>query len=87
MRGEARTALFVEPCKAVDDWSRMKNETVIVRDDGQIRRHHFEHTLYSGRELKDVLKATGSSRTRLYGDWDGQPHGPDAKRLIAVAQK
>ena len=68
------------------DWTRIRNEWVVVKD-GRAKSFPFEHTIYSGRELRDLLLASGFSKVALYGDLDGRPFGLDADRLVAVAHK
>ena len=55
--------------------------------DGRARSFIFEHTIYSGRELKDRLLICGFNQVQLFGDLQGLPYGLDAQRLIAVARK
>ena len=54
---------------------------------GRARSFTFEHTVYSGQELKDRLLNCGFNQVRLFGDQQGLPYGLDANRLIAVAHK
>jgi hypothetical protein len=55
--------------------------------EGRARSFTFEHTIYSGRELKDRLLSCGFKQVRLFGDQQGSPYGLDAQRLISVAHK
>jgi hypothetical protein len=55
--------------------------------DGRAESFTFEHTIYSGRELKDLLIEAGFAQVTLHGDLEGGAYGLDAKRLIAVAHK
>jgi len=68
------------------DWRRIKNDWVLVKD-GSSRRFSFEHTIYSGQELKDRLAACGFQDVHLYGSLEGPCYGLDARRLVAVARK
>jgi SAM-dependent methyltransferase len=68
------------------DWSRIRNEWMLLKD-GRYRTFHFEHTIYSGRELKERLSASGFSDVQLFGDLGGAPFGVDSARLVAVARK
>lgn len=68
------------------DWTRIRNQWVVVKD-GHAKSFTFEHTIYSGRELRDLLLASGFPRVGLYGDFEGRPYGLDATRLVAVAHK
>jgi SAM-dependent methyltransferase len=69
-----------------DDWSRIRSEWTLVKD-GRSRSFTFEHTIYSGRELKDRLLSCGFKQVQLFGDQQGSPYSLDAQRLIAVAHK
>jgi len=69
-----------------DDWCRVEIEWILVKD-GRARTFHFAHNLYSGRELKDRLLASGFGEVQLYGDLQGLPYGPSTTRLVAVARK
>jgi SAM-dependent methyltransferase len=69
-----------------DDWTRIRSEWTLVKD-GRSRSFTFEHTVYSGRELKDRLLSCGFKQVELFGDQQGTPYGLDALRLIAVARK
>ncbi|HEY1939431.1 MAG TPA: class I SAM-dependent methyltransferase [Candidatus Angelobacter sp.] len=69
-----------------DDWTRIHSEWTLVKD-SHTRSVCFEHTVYSGRELKDRLLSCGFKQVQLFGDMMGSPYGLDALRLIAVARK
>lgn len=78
--------LWIQRPKVVDDWCRIQNEWILLRD-GRARTFRFEHAVYSGRELKDRLVDSGFSDVQLFGDLQGSPYGRDALRLVAVARK
>jgi hypothetical protein len=78
--------LFIERRKAVADWSRMENEWLLLKG-GEITTFHITHWIYSGCELRQMLEGVGFSDVTIYGDLEGSPYGPQAKRLIAVAGK
>lgn len=69
-----------------DDWTRIRAEWTLVKE-GRARSFTFEHTVYSGRELKDRLLSCGFNQVQLFGDQQGSPYGLDPQRLIAVARK
>jgi SAM-dependent methyltransferase len=69
-----------------NDWCRIQNEWTLIKD-GRVRTFHFEHFIYSGRELRDRLLASGFREVHLFGDLEGAPYGPDALRLVAIAHK
>ena len=69
-----------------DDWSRISVEWLLIRE-GTVRTYGFRHWLYSGRELKEMLRAAGFAEVQLFGNLDGIPYGAEAQRLVAVARK
>jgi len=77
-------SLLVERHEIFDDWSRIRNEWILIRGQS-VRRFRFHHTLYSGQELRDRLRQAGFTGVRLFGDLDGSEFGLHAKRLVAVA--
>ena len=77
--------LLVERSKVVDDWTRIENEWILVRD-GRARTFRFRLSVYSGQELKDWLAGAGFAEVTLYGDLDRAPYDREASRLIAVAR-
>jgi SAM-dependent methyltransferase len=79
-------AMIVARPRIRDSWSRVDNEWILMKD-GHTRTFHFEHTVYSGRELKDRLLSAGFAEVELYGDLEGSEYGLDALRLVAVARK
>jgi SAM-dependent methyltransferase len=78
--------LLIERHNPVEGWSQMANEWIVIRE-GRARSFFFQHWIYSGRELYELLIRAGFSTVKLHGNLDGAPYGPDAGRLIAVARK
>ncbi|MBV1857673.1 MAG: class I SAM-dependent methyltransferase [Nannocystaceae bacterium] len=79
-------SLLIERVEVVDDWSRAKVQWMLIRGDS-VERFDFEHTLYSGRELRELMNWAGLSDVSLYGGLDGRPYGPGAQRLVAVGRR
>ncbi|MCI0487734.1 MAG: class I SAM-dependent methyltransferase [Blastocatellia bacterium] len=79
-------SLIVERREIFDNWSRIRNEWILIRD-GKAKSFKFHHTLYSGQELKSLIERAGFGETELFGDLYGNEYGPDATRLIVVAHK
>jgi SAM-dependent methyltransferase len=79
-------SMRVERREISDDWTRIRNEWLFIKD-GQTKSFTFEHTIYSGRELKDRLLHVGFKNVKLYGNLDGAEYGVQASRLVAVASK
>ena len=79
-------SLLIQRVDVFDDWSRARAEWILIRGE-QAQRFQFEHTLYSGRELRDLMRWAGLSDVKLYGGLDGRPYGPGATRLVAIGRK
>jgi SAM-dependent methyltransferase len=79
-------SMLIQVHEIFDDWTRIRNEWILLKGN-RARRFKFHHTIYSGQELKDLLRQAGFAEVKLYGDFDGQPYGLDAPRLVAVARK
>ena len=79
-------AVLVERPKVVDDWTRIANQWIHIRD-GRAKTFEFSHSIYSGQELRDRMERAGFSSTELFGSLDGDRFGPGAQRLVAVGRK
>lgn len=79
-------ALLIQKFEVTDDWCRARSEWIIVQDE-KADRVKFEHTLYSGKELRELMNWAGLSDVKLYGSLDGRPYGPGARRLVAVGRR
>ena len=79
-------AVLVQRPEVRDDWSRLRNSWTLLKD-GTYRIYEFEHSIYSGRELKDLLLDAGFQDVRLYGSFEGARYDLEATRLIAIARK
>ena len=79
-------AILLQRHEVRSDWSRIRNQWMLLKD-GRYRTFDFEHTIYSGRELKERLLGSGFAGVQLFGDLKGAPYGVDAARLVAVARK
>jgi SAM-dependent methyltransferase len=79
-------SLLVQRHEIFDDWGRIRNEWILIRD-AATTSFHFHHTLYSARELKDRLTAAEFGEVRAYGDLDGNDYGVGSERLVVVARR
>lgn len=79
-------SLLVQRHQLLNDWCRMRSEWTLIKD-GHARSFSFEHTIYSGRELKDLLLSSGFNEVQLLGDLQGSTYNLEALRLVAVARK
>jgi SAM-dependent methyltransferase len=78
--------LMVERHEIFDDWTRVRNEWILIRD-GKAKAFHFYHTVYSGQELRDLMQRAGFVSVTLHGNLDGDEFGPNAERLVAIGRK
>lgn len=78
--------LLLEEREIIEGWSRIRTRWIVVRD-GKCREFILTLRLYSGAELKRLLEEVGFREVELYGDFEGSPYGPEAKRLIAVGRR
>jgi len=67
-------------------WSRIASKWLLIRDE-RSRTFQFEHTIFSARELQDLILSAGFENVETFGNLQGAPYGLDAERLIAVARK
>jgi len=79
-------SLMVQRPQLRDNCCRVYSEWILIKD-GRSRSFSFEHTVYSGRELKDRLLGCGFEQVQLFGDLQGSAYDLEAKRLVAVARK
>jgi SAM-dependent methyltransferase len=79
-------SLLVQRHEIVDDWTRVRNDWVVIRQ-GRAKNFTFNLTIYSGQELRQLLEAAGFTSVTLHGSLSGEPYGPGAERLVAVARK
>jgi SAM-dependent methyltransferase len=82
---EMADALMVSRRRAVEDWSRMENEWLVIRD-GASRTFPFSHWIYSAREIKEMFLSAGFADVCAYGDYSGAPYGPEATRLVILGR-
>ena len=69
-----------------DDWTRIRNKWTLVHGD-HVKQYEFHHTIYSAQELRDRFTQVGFQDLGIFGDWDGNEYGPNARRLIVIGRK
>lgn len=79
-------SMLVQRNRLLQDWSRISSEWTLIKE-GKAQTFVFEHTVYSGRELKDRLLSSGFQEVQLFGSLQGSAYDLDALRLVAVARK
>jgi SAM-dependent methyltransferase len=67
-------------------WEGLRNRWIILDGNKRID-HSWVQRLYAGTELRALLLITGFAHVALYGSFDGEPYGPKARSLVAVATK
>ena len=79
-------AMLVERHEIFDDWTRVRNEWLVIRNGG-VRGFNSHYTIYSGLELRERMERAGFVNVTLHGNLDGDEYGPNAERLIAIGRK
>jgi SAM-dependent methyltransferase len=79
-------SLLVERRKICDGWTRVANEWILIKED-EAKSFRFEHTIYSGQELRDRLIGASFAEVKLFGDFAGRPYDWEAKRLVIKATR
>lgn len=79
-------SLLVLRHEILEDWTRASEEWTLIRG-GRVKTFKFQHTIYSGQELKDLLTEACFAEVKLYGGLNGCEYGVDAARLVALARK
>lgn len=78
--------VIVQRPEIYEDWTRVKNTWTIIRGE-HAQTFTFDHTVYSGQELKERLEQTGFEKIKLYGSLEGSAYDANAQRLIIVGRK
>jgi SAM-dependent methyltransferase len=71
----------------VDAFTKLENDWTIVSETGEAKRYRMRHWVYSARELELMLRDAGLGDVRFFGSLSGEPYGPGASRLIALATR
>jgi len=79
-------SLLIERHEIREDWTRCRNEWILVKN-GTAKTFNFQTRLYSGQEMKDIMRRAGFVEVKVFGDLDGNEYGVNADRLIAVGRK
>jgi len=79
-------ALLVERHKIVDDWTRAREEWILIKEESA-KTFKFLLNLYCGHDIREMLERAGFTHIYLHGDLTGSPYDTDATRLVAVARK
>lgn len=77
--------IILKETKMIDDWSKLEIRWFFI--DSKKREFNAYFKLYSGFEIKSLLRQSGIEETRLFGDLEGNPFDENAKELFALAIK
>jgi SAM-dependent methyltransferase len=72
--------------EVVPGWEKVRVHWIFVGA-GKLREFNFEHRVYSGVELADLLRQAGFADVATYGSLSGQPYNRESNRLVAVGLK
>jgi SAM-dependent methyltransferase len=78
--------LLIERHEICEDWTRCWNEWILVKGE-TAKSFKFQTRLYSGQEMKDIMRRAGFEEVAVFGDLDGNEYGIDANRLIPIGRK
>jgi SAM-dependent methyltransferase len=78
--------LLIERHEISEDWTRVRNEWILVEGE-MAKTFRFQVRLYSGQEIKDLLRMAGFEEVTVYGDLDGGEYGINAQRLIGIGRR
>ncbi|MEE1929935.1 methyltransferase domain-containing protein [Streptomyces sp. TRM 70351] len=81
-RGEDE--LLVQTDTALDAWTRLRSDWVLVRGD-RVRRERLEWFVYSAAELRAMAVQAGFDAVEVFGGFDGRPYDEHADRLLLRA--
>jgi SAM-dependent methyltransferase len=83
---EKEDFILLEERVVEKNWTGINTRWTIVKEGKRTDLNIF-HRLYSAVELIDLLRQSGFSNVKVYGDIKGRPYDADASRLVAVAVK
>ncbi len=79
--------IYLQERKVTKDWSWMDNRWIRITKDGNRQNFTVSHTLYSARELKELLQECGFKDVKAFGNFEGAPFDQNARRLVVVGRK
>jgi SAM-dependent methyltransferase len=70
----------------VPGWEKIRVRWIFVGG-GEPKEFTFEHRIYSGMELAELLRQAGFTEIGVYGGLDGRAYDREANRLVVVGKK
>ena len=77
---------ILEERKVAPGWTGLENRWVLIRK-GKVREFRFFLRVYSGVELRDLLRCAGFAKTEIYGGLSGESYDHNTHWLVAVGRK
>lgn len=78
--------LIFQRTETNNDWTSSNSTWVYVQGE-HAKTYLMNYNLYSGAELRELLRKVGFRNVRIYGDLKSAPYNHNAKRLVLVAEK
>jgi SAM-dependent methyltransferase len=79
-------AFILEERHVAPGWTGLENRWVLIQK-GKAREFRFFLRVYSGAELRDLLRRAGFRRVDIYGGLSGVPYDHTTRWLVAVGRK
>ncbi len=83
---ELAGAFVLEERKVAPGWTGLENRWVLIRK-GKVREFRFFLRVYSGVELRDLLRRAGFAKVDIYGGLNAEPYDHSTRWLVAVGRK
>ncbi len=83
---EMAGTFVLEERKVAPGWTGLENRWVLIRK-GKVREFRFFLRVYSGVELRDLLRRAGFAAADVYGGLNGEPYDHNSRWLVAVGRK
>ena len=77
---------LIEDRRIVDSWSAIETRWVLASEGGT-REFTFRLRLYTGTEVRALLRDIGFSSVDIFGSLEGVPYDQNASRLVVLATK
>jgi len=76
----------LEERKVAPGWTGLENRWLLIQK-GRVREFRFFLRVYSGVELRDLLRCAGFAGADIYGGLGGEPYDHNSRWLVAVGKK
>jgi len=77
---------ILEERKVAPGWTGLLNRWILIQK-GKVREFRFFLRVYSGVELRDLLRRAGFTKVAVYGGLNAEPYDHTTRWLVAVGQK